>query len=344
MKSRRIGGVLASFVVPGAGHLAIGRSWRGVAWFAVGFAAFLLLPVVVWMPSLFSIWLVRIASAVEVWVLRETRPVPWSKIAARWFGALVAMVLLSQLVRVYYLEAFKIPSGAMLPTLQIGDHLFVNKLADWERGDVVVFVNPCEPDKDFVKRIVATGGQTVEVRCGVVYVDGEAVEQTHMPGECEQWDFYNEMGGGWRPYQCSLYEERLGDRTYRVIHDPERPQQLELIRGNPAIAFHGSLRMRDFPSTNEVPSCANVGRPGAGVAPGSLQPSPAAGDGACAQSRQFVVPDDHVFVMGDNRQNSSDSRTWGAVPADSIKGVAFRIWWSSWRDGVRWDRVGKDIH
>src|SRR4051812_27640643 len=103
-----------------------------------------------------------------------------------------AAVLIALALRAFVIEAFKIPSSSMYPTLEIGDHIFVNKFIygiriPWtstklfeirtpKRGEVIVFIQPCEPDRDYIKRVVATEGQSVEVRCNVVYVDGEAVE------------------------------------------------------------------------------------------------------------------------------------------------------------------------
>src|ERR1700759_2247167 len=94
-------------------------------------------------------------------------------------------------LRAFVVEAFKIPSSSMYPTLEINDHIFVNKFIygvriPWTttklfalrgppRGEVIVFIYPCDPDRDYIKRVVATAGQTVETRCGVLYVDGVAV-------------------------------------------------------------------------------------------------------------------------------------------------------------------------
>ena len=186
--------------------------------------------------------------------------------------ALGVALLLALLIRGFIVQAFKIPSGSMLPTLQIGDHILVNKfiygprlevpltslslghlpgLRHPERGDVVVFIWPKDRSKDFIKRVVGTEGQTVELRNRRLYVDGEPVDDPH----------------------------------------------------------------------------AHYTAPGA--TGGNFGP--------------FTVPADSVFVMGDNRDQSYDSRFWGPVRLDDIKGKALIIYWS-W-DGpdrwIRWERIGR---
>jgi hypothetical protein len=113
-------------VFPGAGHFAIGRPWRGAAWWSVAWLSVLLLPVVSWMPIAIVFLLARAASAVEVCVLRDVLRVPWGRIVASWFVLVIATLGFAQLVRATYLESFNIGSGAMAPTLQMGDRVFVN--------------------------------------------------------------------------------------------------------------------------------------------------------------------------------------------------------------------------
>ena len=186
--------------------------------------------------------------------------------------ALGVALLLALVIRTFLVQAFKIPSGSMLPTLQIGDHILVNKFLYGPRlevpltqlslgqlpgvrrpvpGDVVVFIWPKDRTKDFIKRVVAVEGQTVELRSRQLYVDG------------------------------------------RPADDPR-----------------ASYVSRDGPGSRFGP---------------------------------VTVPKDHVFVMGDNRDQSYDSRFWGPVPISDIKGKALIIYWS-W-DGpdrwVRWERIGR---
>nr|MBA3538938.1 signal peptidase I [Deltaproteobacteria bacterium] len=115
-----------------------------------------------------------------------------------------AAILIALALRAFVIEAFKIPSSSMYPTLEIGDHIFVNKfiygvripytstkLFEFrgpKRGEVIVFMQPCTPEKDYIKRVVATENQTVEVRCNVVYVNGTAVPAQLTDSKCTYED------------------------------------------------------------------------------------------------------------------------------------------------------------
>ena len=207
--------------------------------------------------------------------------------------AIIVAMLLAFAIRVFVVQAFKIPSGSMIPTLLIGDHILVSKLSygiQWpseckfsagfppincyasqaliefgkpERGDIIVFRFPEDEEKDFIKRIVGTPGDTVQLRNKAVLVNG--VE--------------------------------LNDKSFTQRIDPG--------------VIDGSINSRD-----------NFG--------------------------PVTVPEDSYFVMGDNRDQSLDSRFWGFVREDKIRGKAFRIYWSWSGQGqmmewVRWDRIGKAI-
>lgn len=202
--------------------------------------------------------------------------------------ALGTALLLALAIRTFVVQAFKIPSESMVPTLVVGDHILVNKfvygarlevpLTQWSLGrlpglrmprpgDVVVFIWPKDRSKDFIKRVIAVEGQTIEVRNNHVYIDGTP------------WD----------------------DPHARFHTDPDSQP-----------------------------------RPRGRAACGSLPP----GSGG-ADCGAYTVPPGHVFVLGDNRDRSYDSRFWGPVPIEDIKGLALIIYWS-W-DGVfgRWGRIGR---
>jgi signal peptidase I len=190
--------------------------------------------------------------------------------------AFATALILALLIRSFVVQAFKIPSGSMLPTLQIGDHILVNKfiygirlpiagtllipISAPQRGDVVVFVYPVDPSKDFIKRVAGVGGDVIQIRGKQVYVNGQVWDDPHA---------------------------YFADGT---------------------AAAHGSS-----PRDTYGP---------------------------------VTVPPGHIFVLGDNRDRSYDSRFWGFVDVNEVKGRAFLIYWS-W-DGddhwVRWGRIGELIH
>jgi len=213
-------------------------------------------------------------------------------------------VLIALFLRAFVVEAFKIPSGSMIPTLQVGDHIFVNKFIYGvrvpftnikfgmeyrkpRRGEVIVFIYPKEPDKDFIKRIVAVEGDTVEVRDNQIFINGVGVPRSHVDGDCRYEDFVEDTAR-WEERRCEAWIEDVNGNTYTTVYDK---------------------------------------------------------NGGVHSTRPVTVPKDSVFVMGDNRDNSHDSRFWGFVPFDLIKGKAMVIWWSHGEpEGVRVNRIFKLVH
>ena len=282
--------------------------------------------------------------------------------AREYIEAIGTAVLIALFLRAFVVEAFKIPSGSMIPTLQVGDHIFVNKFIfgiriPWtttkfferspSRGDVIVFMYPCDPDRDYIKRVIALAGDTVEFRCNVVYVNGKPIPNKLVEAETCHYDDYLEDEGTWVRKACSKYEETVGDDHHFVFHDPERPARDQRL----AAGTQTTGDYADFPKPNDFspPNCDKSPDAAKGFAAKQVlgkvvETKNASEAGACGQQMHYVVPPGHVFCMGDNRNNSNDSRVWGSVPLDNIKGKALFIWLSySTMPHFRWPRIGAFI-
>lgn len=187
--------------------------------------------------------------------------------------AILVAIVIALFIRTFVVQAFKIPSGSMKQTLQIGDHILVNKFIygvkipywrkivipgkDPQPGDIIVFKPPHDPEKDFIKRVIGIGGDVVECRNKQLFVNQKPVKH----------DF-------------AVYTD--------------------------ARVYAQQIRERD-----------NFG--------------------------PITVPENALFVMGDNRDESYDSRFWGFVNLKAVSGKAFIIYWSWDSDnfGVRWNRLAR---
>ena len=200
---------------------------------------------------------------VGIWILKVRFNTTVIKSIVVFVSPIVYAVCIALLTRTFVIQAFVIPSGAMKQSLLIGDHIIVNKyiyaFKEPQRGDIIVFEFPVEPEKDFIKRVVGLPGDTIEGRDKIIYVNNEPLEE---------------------PY---------------VVHTD----------------FHV------YPKGSQTRD--NFG--------------------------PITVPDNAFFVMGDNRDQSFDSRFWGFVDRKAIRGKAFVIYYSQDKeDGqVRSKRIGKPL-
>ena len=201
------------------------------------------------------------------------------KFIKEYLEPIVIAVVIALFIRTFIIQAFKIPSSSMEPTLLVGDHLLVNKfiygikipltdiklfqLKRPKRGDIIVFIYPRDRSKDFIKRVIGTEGEKVEVIRNKVYINDKLID--------DRWGHYHEESN-WMKY---------------------------------------------------------------------LQPIEKFGP--------VLVPKDSLFVLGDNRDNSQDSRFWGFVNINAVRGEAFIIYFSwdryaqSLLGKIRWMRFGKLI-
>jgi hypothetical protein len=195
------------------------------------------------------------------------------------------------------------------------------------------------------------------VRCNVVYVNGVAVPSTMIEsGEtCTYKDQppRRKTADEWVTDHCSRYRETVDGAPYDTFHDPGRPARDKRIANGDAPPGGDTY---DFPARNRpLPSCALTDDVAEGaqveqVKGTFVETKTEATAKPCEPQLHYVVPPNHVFAMGDNRNNSNDSRFWGAVPLENIKGKAMFIWLSyeSWSptnwSGIRWPRIGNFVH
>ena len=232
-----------------------------------------------WLADAFVFSKNRAADAKDPW---------WVEYGASFFP----VILLVFVLRSFIVEPFKIPSGSMIPTLQIGDFILVNKftygirlpvinkkiisIGDPQRGDVMVFRFPEDPSLDYIKRVIGIPGDQVAYQNKRLYINGQPLETTRMD------DYLHPE----RLYYSKQFIEKAEGIEHRTLNDDDAPGFIS--------------DATQFPHRN------NCLYNNAGV--------------IC------TVPVGHYFMMGDNRDNSRDSRFWGFVPEENIVGKAFFVW------------------
>jgi signal peptidase I len=316
--------LLTGLLLPGVGHAWLGRFGRGIAWALLSTAARLGVLLSVWfVPAWIAIFLLAVVDLMLIHVHdapRERRVV----VALALLGAGVVSMFV---IRAFVAQAHNIPSSGMSPTLVIGDHVMSDKtgMHPIARGDVIVYAHPCDTRKDFVKRVVALAGDTVEVRCTVLYVNGEPVPR-ELVEAADAYRDYDEEVRTWNDERVSRWRERLDGTAFDIYLDAEQATP------------NGEPDMHDYPMDERVPVCPGVSeRPAIpDVAVGAIDPAK-----PCEPGLHYQVPPGHVFVMGDNRNNSHDARFTGPVPTRLIRGRVVGIWWSSdAASGIKWSRIG----
>jgi signal peptidase I len=256
-------------------------------------------------------------------------------------AGLVALIA-ALLLRTFVVQAFRIPTGSMKDTLLIGDFLLVNKFVygvrtpdgipfldipipftrlpgfkEPEPGEIIVFKYPRDPKLDYIKRCLAVGGQTIEVRDDIAYIDGqpegkkEFLKKEYDPQEGHYINYYKITTPAGQVYTIRHYADHFAaSENFGPLRVPKQGEAL-------------APEIKNDPGLRPMFDADNDGR----------------------------YDGNQYFMMGDNRDNSADSRVWGFLPRDNVVGEAMVIYWS-W-DGdeklhriftkVRWERIGNLI-
>lgn len=207
--------------------------------------------------------------------------------------AIIIAVIVALFIRAFIVQAFKIPSGSMEDTLLVGDHLLVNKFiygikvpftdkklvefSEPKVGDIIVFKYPVNEKIDFIKRVVAVAGDTVEIRNKQLFVNGQPV-----------------------------FTPKAHNKDPHIASDP---------RGYPVFNPQDPARFFSYKDQQAL-------------------------DARRDNMPPVVVPPGTVFAMGDNRDESADSRFWGFVEIPKIKGKALIIYWS-WDSEAKFPRFSR---
>lgn len=241
-------------------------------------------------------------------------------------GSLIVAFVLAMTIRWALVEAYVIPSGSMLPSLLLHDHIFVNKLVyglrvpfteNWlaqfripARGEVIVFKYPLNKDTFYIKRVVGLPGDKIYYENGRLYINDKAIE-TQAPGLEDDWRMLADSDFQKEDVQNPIFMSDSKDQYESLSEalDPKEPHSI-------------LLRKDGGYSRTEGP---------------------------------FIVPPGHLFAMGDNRDNSSDSRRWGFLPIENVLGRAMFVWLSCEKTlpvvsflcdptEIRWRRFFHGVH
>lgn len=268
-------------------------------------------------------------------LFRKNKPTPseknTSETVVEYLQALFGAIVLAILIRGFVFEPFKIPSESMMPTLLVGDHIFVKRFAyglrvpftkkwlaefdDPKRGDVVVFSFPQDESVDFIKRVVGVPGDKIVLKDGALFVNDKEVESHDIT-----------LDGINPENRCRM---QLDENSNKLLPEGFSPYPYYRMIQN----FQPKIETFENGQTHFTQRSKVAPRETAG---------------------EWEVRSDEFFVMGDNRDHSEDSRFWGFVPRENLKGKAEFIWLSLNYEGVkcptdflffkiRWDRFGREI-
>ena len=304
----------------------------------------------------------------------------WRKSPTReYLEAVGGAIVLALLIRAFVFEAFKIPTGSMIPTLHVHDHLFVNKflyglkipftrtrlfgLRTPARGEIIVFEYPYEGDpdssgKDLIKRVIATPGDLVRLANNVIFINGKALRHDAAAATSDCGESVDQLGAC--PDDADLIcVFNAGDDANVVAGFATRAEALDAIAAHDGYACIAAKECGAGQAWTPQIHVARAGDTGFAMSFNDANwpperydplrfehPARAYMPPANPDFPAFRIPEAHVLVMGDNRDNSKDGGYFGLVPVNTVKGKAGIIWYAYERDFYRPDfsRIGTLVH
>ena len=291
-------------------------------------------------------------------------PAKNKNIVREWFNTIFYGALIAIIFRSFLLEPFNIPSGSMIPTLHIGDHIFVEKwsygysrysfpFGSWnlwdgrfwatepEMGDVIVFRNPVNQSQDYVKRLIGTPGDKIQMKGGRLYINGKIVERKDE-----------------RPYIVATLPKSM--RSVGYYRDNMSIKGNKIWIDNQPAPFNYTIEYKPDGFCHMYNGACGVfeATEYTEVLPNGVEHSiiEFTDNAPLDNTPEYTVPDGHLFFMGDNRDNSNDSRgDVSFVSRDNVLGRVWFIWYShnyyapmlsvwSWNNKMRWNRFGMGIN
>lgn len=261
-----------------------------------------------------------------------------------WFEALVIAVLVATILRMFVVESYRIPTGSMEKTLLAGDFLFVNKFVygarvpftdirfpkvdDVQRGDIIVFKFPRDRSLNYIKRCVALPGDTLQIKEQQLIVNGQPQQ---LPPHAQF--IGTRMPAGVPDFQIFPYMSDFNKDNYGPIRIPKKGDVVTLTPRS--LALYRDLIADEGHTVSVMGSQVFI-------------------DGQAVD--QYTIGRSYYFAMGDNRDNSLDSRYWGFLPETDMVGQAMMVYWSWDPDlsmlfdpagkiaSIRWQRIGLVVH
>jgi signal peptidase I len=285
---RRVLAIALSLFATGLGQVVMGYPRRGVTWFASSMLVYGAFVGSIATGALSLTWPLfglivglRLAATVNTARITISSAEPRRLSLALMVIGIYVAGSVAGVIGTQFARAYRMPTPSMYPSLEVGDLFLSSHVLDKpQRGQVIVFRYPPDPERSHVQRVIGLPGDTVEIRRGDLVLNGSLIDKRPLSDPC-----------GTLQMECTIWQETIDGNSYKI-----------------AIVEEESLA-----------------------------------DPASRDFGPVTVPAGQLFVLGDNRDNSADSRYWGYLPIELVQANPRLIYWSSGDSGVRWNRITKVV-